>query len=262
MEENKQNEQVNITAPIIKPTETVEYLMTSIGQEVKKFELQQRKAQVYNSSSIVPKAYQGSSNLGNVIIALDMAERIKMNPLTVMQNLYIVYGNPGWSSKFLISSFNQCGKYTRLRYEVCGKQGTDQWGMRAYAYEIEDKKREKPLYGPWITIKIAKDEGWYSKQGSKWQTVPELMLRYRSAAWFINTTAPEISMGLPTREEIEDTREVVDADAVEVFSDVAMPTDLEEAEEVEARVETQKAKVSKKEDAPKTDNSPQSFFGQ
>jgi len=255
MEEKKPNEQVNITAPVVKPTETVEYLMTSIGQQVKKFELQQRMAQVYASSSIVPKAYQGSANIGNVIIAMDMAERIGMNPITVMQNLYVVYGNPGWSSKFLISSFNQCGKYTPLRFEVCGKPNTDQCGMRAYAYEKDDRKKENPLYGPWITIKTAKDEGWYNKQGSKWQTIPELMLRYRAAAWFINTTAPEISMGLPTREEVEDIREVADADAVEVFDDIAMPTDFEEVVE-----EAPKEEPKKKEAAPKSDNSPQSFF--
>ena len=31
--------------------------------------------------------------------------------------------------------------------------------------------------------------------------MPDQMLRYRAAAWLIRTTAPEISMGLPTADE-------------------------------------------------------------
>ena len=34
--------------------------------------------------------------------------------------------------------------------------------------------------------------------------MPDQMLRYRAAAWLIRTTAPEISMGLPTADEAID----------------------------------------------------------
>ena len=53
-------------------------------------------------------------------------------------------------------------------------------------------------------MQMAKDEGWYGKAGSKWKTMPELMLQYRSAAFFQRTYAPEISMGMQTVEEIRD----------------------------------------------------------
>ncbi|MCA8411575.1 hypothetical protein LGN03_08970 [Burkholderia multivorans] len=64
------------------------------------------------------------------------------------------------------------------------------------------------IVGPDVTIKMAKDEGWYNKNGSKWKTIPQLMLMYRSAGWMINTAAPEISMGLPTQEELHDIIDV------------------------------------------------------
>ena len=46
--------------------------------------------------------------------------------------------------------------------------------------------------------------------------MPDQMLRYRAAAWLIRTTAPEISMGLQTADEIIDVEgKVVDtADVV------------------------------------------------
>jgi hypothetical protein len=165
------------------------------------FELLQRMGKMFNQSALVPQTFRGSDNFGNCIIALNMAQRLQADPLMVMQNLYVVYGNPGWSSKFLIATFNACGKYSSIRYEKTGKEGTDTWGRRAYAYELATGEK---LEGPEVTIAISKKEGWYDKNGSKWKTMPELMLCYRAASSFIKTTAPEISMGLQSIEEIQD----------------------------------------------------------
>lgn len=164
------------------------------------FELLQRVAKAFATSNLVPQQYQG--NVANCMIALNLASRLKADELMVMQNLYVVHGRPGWSAKFLIATFNHCGRFSAVKYEWIGKQGSDEWGCRAWA--IEHATGEK-IVGPDITIKMAKSEGWYEKKGSKWQTIPQLMLMYRSAAWMINTAAPEISMGLPTAEELVDT---------------------------------------------------------
>ena len=68
------------------------------------------------------------------------------------------------------------------------------------------------IVGPDVTIAMAKAEGWVDKKGSKWKTMPQLMLAYRAAAFMIRTTAPEISLGMMTTEELQDT---VDAEIVE-----------------------------------------------
>jgi hypothetical protein len=49
---------------------------------------------------------------------------------------------------------------------------------------------------------MAKAEGWYHRLGSKWKTMPELMLCYRSATLFTRLYAPEITMGIQTTEEV------------------------------------------------------------
>jgi len=156
-------------------------------------------AQAYASSTIVPESYQDQKS--NCFIALDMARRLDINPLTVMQQLYIVHGRPAWSAQFLIGMFNNNPNFSPLRFKFEGKEGTDGWGCRALAIE---KETGEVLEGTLITIGLAKDEGWYDKKGSKWKTMAEQMLRYRAAAWFIRAYAPEQGMGLMSREEIID----------------------------------------------------------
>lgn len=171
------------------------------------FELVQRMAKVFATSSLVPPQYQ--NNMSNCIIAMEMASRIGASPLQVMQNLYLVHNNPGFSAKFLIACINASGKFSPLRYEFKGKENTDEWSCRAYAVD----KEGEVLHGAWVSIAMAKKEGWYSKPGSKWQTMPELMLQYRAAAFFQRTYAPEISLGMQSAEELADAVEIVDAPA-------------------------------------------------
>lgn len=164
------------------------------------FALAQRIATMLSNSTLVPKQYQG--NMGNCVIALNMAARIGADPLMVMQNLYVVHGNPSWSAQFLIACFNKCGRFSSLRYEFGGKEGEDSWSCRAWAVEKESGER---LDGTVVSIAMAKKEGWFGKTGSKWQTMPQQMLMYRAASWFVRAYAPEIAMGLHTAEELRDS---------------------------------------------------------
>lgn len=178
---------------------------TTIGfSNAASFELVQRAAKMLASSSLVPKDYQGAAGVANCAIALNMANRMGADPLMVLQNLVIVHGRPTWSSQFLIATFNSCGRYSSIKFEFFGDKGTDDYGCRAVAMELSTGER---LEGPDVTIGLAKAEGWYGRNGSKWKTIPDLMLRYRAAAWFVRTVAPELSMGLHTQEEIIDTVE-------------------------------------------------------
>lgn len=166
------------------------------------FELMQRGAKLLAASTLVPKEFQG--NLPNCTIALNMANRLGADPLLVMQNLYVVHGRPGWSAKFLIATFNQCGRFTSVRYEWKGQDGSKDWGCRAWATE---KLTGERIEGAWITWKMVEAEGWNKRNGSKWNTIPDQMFMYRAAAWMINTHAPELSMGLSTAEELGDVFE-------------------------------------------------------
>jgi hypothetical protein len=172
---------------------------------IKSFGDAQRMAKALCSSSIVPEQYKGETNIGNCVIAIEMANRIGASVLAVMQNLYIVHGRPAWSSQFLISCINASKRFSPLRYRMTGTPGKDDWGCVAWAI---DKSGEK-LESPEINIGIAKSEGWYSKNGSKWKTIPELMLRYRVATLFARLYAPELTMGIQTAEEVYEIGPIV-----------------------------------------------------
>lgn len=163
------------------------------------FELMQRVAKAFASSSLVPKDYQG--NIANTMVALNMAQRMGADPLMCMQHLHIIHGRPGWSAQFLIATFNQCGRFSSIRYRWRGTDGKPDWACQAYATE---KATGDEIVSPWISLAMAKAEGWSTKAGSKWITMPELMMSYRSAAFLIRTHAPELSMGLQTVDELRD----------------------------------------------------------
>ena len=161
------------------------------------FEHSQRVAKMLSSSSLIPDIFK--NNVQNTMIALEMSQRIGASPLMVMQNLYIIHGKPSWSSTFIISAINACGRFSPLRYEV-GKDEREEYCI-AWAY---DKKTNDKLMGVRVDMVMAKAEGWVAKAGSKWKTMPELMLRYRAATFFGRTYCPDILMGMHTAEEIDD----------------------------------------------------------
>lgn len=198
--------QQNMVVAPVQPQQptTLDYFGTIQG-----FESGQRIAKLFANSQLVPDTFKG--DIGGCLIALEMAQRMRANVLQVMQSLYIVHGKPSFSSAFLIACFNQTKRFTPIKYEFEGKEGTDAWGCRAVT---TDKATGEEIKSVKVTIGMAKAEGWWSKkdrQGretSKWQTMPELMLRYRSATFLIRTTAPEIALGFQTTEEMRDVIDI------------------------------------------------------
>jgi hypothetical protein len=114
-----------------------------------------------------------------------------------MQNMYIVHGKPAWASAFLIAMFNKCGKYAPIQYEFTGKPGTPQYGCRALTVDLTTGRQ---IDGPLVTMQMAQAEGW-TQRNPKWTTMPDLMFRYRAAAFLIRTQAPEITLGFYSVEE-------------------------------------------------------------
>jgi hypothetical protein len=157
------------------------------------FEHAQRIAKLLSSSDLVPNQYKG--NIANTMVALEMAHRMNASPLMVMQNLHIIHGRPSWGSSFIIASLNSCGRFGTLRFE------STPTSCKAVTM---DKQSGAILEGPTVTMEMAKAEGWLDKPGSKWKTMPELMLKYRAAAFFGRLYAPEIMMGLYSADEVVD----------------------------------------------------------
>lgn len=162
------------------------------------FIMAHQMAQALASSTIVPSIYQ--KNASNCLIAIEQAQRLNVSPLMVMQNLYVIQGRPSWSSKFLIAAINNSGKYDmELQFE----ETKDKDG-KPYSCTAWTMKDDRRIEGMTVDMQMAKDEGWLGKNGSKWKTMPQLMLRYRAASFFSSLNCPELTLGLYTKEEIID----------------------------------------------------------
>lgn len=189
--------------------------------DARSFEHAQRVAKMLSSSNLIPKEYQG--NIQNTMIALEMANRIGASPLMVMQNLYVIQGRPSWSSTFIIAALNACKRFSPIRFEISG-EGED---LTCYAWANDLAAKER-LNGPKITMKMAGAEGWLNKPGSKWKTMPELMIRYRAAAFFGRLYAPDIMMGMHTAEEVEDIVEYASNDQLAYIESLLHTSTLED----------------------------------
>jgi hypothetical protein len=159
-----------------------------------------RCAGFLGNSALVPETYQKRPE--NCLIALDLANRSGMSPLTVMQNLYIVKGKPAWAGQFAIALVNASRRFAKpLRPVFFGEEGTSSWGCYMETYDLEGNK----VIGSKITMQMAKDEGWIDKSGSKWKTMPEQMLMYRAGAFFARAHCPDVLYGVQMAEEVKDT---------------------------------------------------------
>jgi len=167
--------------------------------DVAKFEFAQRVAQVFAKSTMVPEHFR--NNIGNCIIALNYAERTGTDPFMCMQKMYIIHGKPAVETTFAVAMFNASGKFTELEFDMDEKKTK----CVAYATKV---KTGKLIRGPEVSLEMARAEGWMSKQGSKWKTLPEMMLMYRSAIFFIRQYAPEVLLGMMSREEIFDEEDM------------------------------------------------------
>jgi|TARA_B100001094_G_C18130803_1_gene772143 hypothetical protein len=170
---------------------------SSIYQSQNSFEFAQRQAKSLCESNLVPQSYQGQKGLPNCLVALEMSKRMNLSPLTVMQNLNIIHGTPSWSAQFISSQILGCGRFTNFDYIVSGQGETLE--VQCIAKRVEDQKIVK---GTPVSMRMAKLEGW--TRNSKYQSMPELMLRNRAATFFGRQYIPDLLLGVQTSEEVVD----------------------------------------------------------
>jgi hypothetical protein len=187
------------------------------------FILAMQMAKELASSTLVPMDFRGEQGRSNCLIAIEIAGRLGISPFMTMQNMNVIHGKPSFSASFLIGMINASGRFSPLKYKF-----SDENGKTCIAY-AEDRRTGELLEGPAVSMTMAEGEGWVSKNGSKWQTMPDLMLRYRAAAFFARTYCPEMALGLHTAEEVIDIGE---EDGYSKPRPVGQPTKAEKAKKM------------------------------
>ena len=169
----------------------------TVWTDKKQFDQLLRAANMLSQTSIIPTTYQGKPQ--DCFVALEMATRMGVSPLVVMQNMYVVKGKPAWAGQACTMFINSCGKFTQVKHVYTGEKGTDSRGCYVTATRISDGIQ---VNGVEVTLAMAKAEGWTAN--TKWRTMPELMLAYRASAFFARVHCPEALMGVQLADEIYD----------------------------------------------------------
>jgi hypothetical protein len=178
--------------------------MPSMLADAARFEFGQRVANLFANSQLVPAHLRGKT--ADCFIALHMAERLNEDPLVVMQNINIINGRAGWSAQYMIGRANRSGVFRgRISWRSTG--AGDALQVTAHAV-LADAGEEVTATA---SMAMAKAEGWTKNQ--KYQSMPEHMLRYRSATMLIRLYAPEVMLGIPSSDELEDVQYTVVQDA-------------------------------------------------
>lgn len=163
-------------------------------------------AERFSRSELVPAHFRGKPQ--NIIFAMDIARCTGSNPLVVMQSLYEVRGKFGFEAKYLIAAVQSSGRYDPIRYRV-KSLGT----KRVKGIEIEDKecvawakdrKTQEIIEGPPVSCAMAVMEGWWTRNGSVWPTMTDLMLQYRAASMWVKLYCPNVMFGMQSTEELWD----------------------------------------------------------
>jgi hypothetical protein len=191
-----------------------------------------RVAQMFSKSSMVPDHYK--ENPQNCMIAIATAIRLGVDPFMFLQKIYVVSGKPGLEGQLVIALLNTRGRIKGgIKFKFIGEKGTDSYGCIAWGVDADTGET---LEGPEITLAMAAAEGW--TKNAKWKNLPQLMLMYRSGAWFARTHRPEVLLGFSVIDELEDV-------AAASARDVTLSAEKEELpSQIAQRLESESAGAS------------------
>jgi hypothetical protein len=209
-------------------------LQSTLLQNITNFDKAMEIARALSQSNMVPATYRDkASGPPNVLIALEISQRMGLSILTVMQNLDVIQGRPAWSAKFQAGQVNASGKFrgslryefedrpeVKVDYEVYGKKDL-QTGLPAEkikktatvkdracrCWAIEAQTGEK-IIGPWFSLEMAYRFGLFDRNGSQWPIDPENMLMKRAASRFVSNFCPEVTLGIMTQDDAADAIDV------------------------------------------------------
>ena len=168
-----------------------------------------KMAKIIAQTTIIPQSFRNKP--GDCLVVIDMANRMAMSPIFIMQNSQLVNGNFSWRGSACKSMIDGCGRYISSEYVEVGERDKDSWGYYLQAVD----KNGKIVNGVAATIAMAKSEGWYDRN-PKWKSMPELMLKYRCASFFAKTECPAVLMGFQTAEENQDIMPADDKNVVTI----------------------------------------------
>ena len=245
---------IAIAEPVDRP---VNLMQVSPFTTREAFQLATDMAVQLSRSSIIPNDYRDQlpkgnewvnnpDAAGNCFIVLELANRLRVSPLVVMQQVDVIYGRPSLRGTFMVALINSRDEFSPLDF-VC----THEAEIAALERQMKDVAEQlasavgdsvqalidkmtalrkqvatirtaddygyycvatrlsdgRVCRGATIDWKMVKAEGWFTKKDSKWQSIPEQMFPYRAASFWSRQYASHITLGMHEADELRDALE-------------------------------------------------------
>jgi hypothetical protein len=178
----------------------------ALSPQRESYAIMKDQARLFSVSKLLPEAVRGNSPdeaMANCLIALQMAQAMNELPFMVMQNIHIVKGKAGFAAQFMIARANASGVFKgRINWDV-DKSDANNLSVTAYAYLSDTGERVEFT----VDMKMAQAEQWTKNE--KYKSIPELMLRYRSATFLVRLYCPDVMLGYRTADELEDMSDML-----------------------------------------------------
>lgn len=138
------------------------------------------------------KAAARNIAVANATAAVLQGITLGLDPLTALQQIYIIHGRPGMYAEAMVALVKAAG------HEVWEEDISD-----SRAVVCGRRRGETHVHRVTITMDQAKKAGWTSNQA--YTKTPQDMLYARAAGRACKRTAPEVLLGIASVEEIQDT---------------------------------------------------------
>lgn len=158
-----------------------------VAQESDPLAIAWRHATGYAQSGMVPAHFQ--NNVQDCFVVVQLALELGIAPLTALQNVFMIGGRPSYTAKFAVALANRAKVFAGpIRWKISKGDKKEDLEVTAYAPLNDGDVAEVTL-----SYRTAMAEGW--TRNKKYTTIPEQMLRWRSAKWLIDLHCPEILLG-------------------------------------------------------------------
>lgn len=157
----------------------------------------QHFAHTLASSDMVPKAYINKP--GNVLVAMGVAFRFGMDPLSVMEGLAVINGQPSFYGDLLLAVCMAHPDFEDIDETHTGE------GDNLEAKCVVKRRGKQPKIGT-FSVREAKKAKLYDKQYSPWPFYEKRMTQMRARAFALRDQFADILKGIGFMEEQADVQ--------------------------------------------------------
>lgn len=164
------------------------------------FDHSMKIAKELSRSDLVPPHFRDKPQ--NVVIVMSLAHNLGINVPMALQQISVIGGKPCMSSALMISLLNNAKCLNGpLMFKYDGKPASPERSCTAYGIDASTGQK---IEGQPFSLAMAQADGY--TRNAKYKSLPDLMLQWRAASFFVRAYYPQVVLGLHSSEELDDVQ--------------------------------------------------------